>query len=281
MTIRTRWLAVGLATVLLAGSAAAGAGLFLWTRPDRLFNPDGCVLTGLELSVDLDPHQAANAVTIAAAAARQGLPPHAVTIAFATVLQESKLRNLDYGDRDSLGLFQQRPSQGWGTPEQIQDPRYAAAKFYSALARVRGWEKLPVAEAAQRVQRSADGSLYAQWEPQARAMAVATTGQSAAGVACTYRRPAGNPAQLTAQVQTDFGAHALDRPVTPPARGWAIAGYLVAHAPKYRLTQVSYLGRTWSASKGRWSAGGGSADGPGGGADGRVRFVTAAAPSPG
>lgn len=258
--------------VLVAGAVAAGAGLFSLSRPDHFLKPDACVLTGLDLSVDLEPDQAGNAVIIAAVAAREGLPPHAVTIALATALQESKLRNLNYGHLDSLGLFQQRPSQGWGTPEQIQDPHYAATKFYRALARVRGWQAMPLADAAQAVQRSADGSAYAQWEEQARAMAVATTGQAAAGVACTYRQPAGDSSKLAAQVQADFGPHALDRPVSPPARGWAIAGYLVAHAPKYRLTKVTYLGRTWSATSGRWSAGG-----P---ADGRVRFTTAASPSP-
>jgi len=272
VTTRARWLAAVLAAAMLAGVAAAGAGLVQWMRPANILRLDACVLTALNLSVDLDPEQAGNAVTIAAVAAREGLPPHAVTVALATVLQESKLRNLSYGDRDSVGLFQQRPSQGWGTAEQIQDPRYAAAKFYRVLARVRGWQTLPVAEAAQRVQRSADGSAYAQWEAQARAMAVATTGQTAAGVACTYRRPAGDPTKLAAQVRADFGPHALDNPVSPPARGWAIAGYLVAHAPKYRLTQVSYRGRTWSASTGRWSTGGTT--------DARVRFATAALPSP-
>ncbi len=260
----------GLALVVVAGAATAGANQFR-SHAGKILKPDGCVLTAMDLSVDLDPHQAGNAVTIAAVAARQGLPPHAVTVALATALQESKLRNLSYGDRDSVGLFQQRPSQGWGTPEQIQDPRYAAAQFYRALSRVRGWQTLPVAQAAQRVQRSADGTLYAQWEPQAWAMAVATTSQ-AAGVSCTYRRPAGDPAKLAADVLSDFGPNALNRPVTPPARGWAIAGYLVAHAPKYRVTRVSYLGRTWSATSGRWAAGG-----P---ADGQVRFETAAPPSP-
>lgn len=268
---RGRWLVAGCAAALLAGSAVVGSVLADRTRVDRLGQPDGCVVTALDLSVALDPHQAGNAVIIAAAAAREGLPPQAVTVALATALQESKLRNLDYGDRDSLGLFQQRPSQGWGTPEQIQDPRYAATMFYRALKRVRSWQALPVAEAAQRVQRSADGSAYAQWEPQARAMAVATTGQAAAAVACFFRRPAGDPTSLPAQVQAEFGRHALDRPVTPAARGWAIAGYLVAHAPKYRLTHVSYLSQTWSAAAGRWGAGGV--------ADGRVRFTAAASPS--
>lgn len=256
MSARTRWLVAGLAATVLAGGAVAGTGLLKGSGPPGYFKPDGCVLKALDLSVDLDPDQAGNAVTIAAAAARQGLPPQAVTIALAAALQESKLRNLSYGHLDSVGLFQQRPSQGWGTAEQISDPRYAATRFYRALARVRDWQALPIAEAAQQVQRSADGSAYAQWEPQARAMAFATTGQAAAGVACLYRRPAGDPTTLAAQVQTDFGPHALDRPVSPPARGWAIAGYLVANAPKYRVTQVNYLGRTWTASTGLWRDGG-------------------------
>lgn len=77
-----------------------------------------------------------------------------MTIALATALQESALRNIDYGDRDSLGLFQQRPSQGWGTPAQIMDPVYSAGVFYDRLAEVPGYSRLPLTVAAQRVQRS-------------------------------------------------------------------------------------------------------------------------------
>ena len=272
VTARSRRLATGLTAVLVAAAVTAGLALFQWSRPDRLIRPDGCVITALGLSVELDPEQAGNAAVISAVALRRGLPPHAVTVALAAALQESKLRNLDYGDRDSLGLFQQRPSQGWGRPEQILDPRYAASRFYASLVRVRGWQTMPVAEAAQRVQRSADGSAYGQWEPQARSMAHALTGQAAAAVACSLRRPAGDPAKLATAVRTDFGPAVLDRPLTPPARGWAVAGYLVAQAAQFRVTQVSYLGRTWSASARRWVAGG-----P---ADGRVRFVTEASPPP-
>jgi cell wall-associated NlpC family hydrolase len=91
-------------------------------------------------------------------------------VALATALQESGLRNLTYGDRDSLGLFQQRPSQGWGTAAQILDPVYASTRFYEALQAVSGWQSLTVAQAAQAVQRSAVPDAYATWEPLATAL---------------------------------------------------------------------------------------------------------------
>jgi len=93
-----------------------------------------------------------------------GVPPRAWQVALATAMQESTLRNLNYGDRDSLGLFQQRPSQGWGTPAQVTDPVYATKIFIDRLTKVPGWEQLPVTVAAQIVQRSAFPEAYAKWE---------------------------------------------------------------------------------------------------------------------
>ncbi|WP_437113960.1 C40 family peptidase [Streptomyces violaceusniger] len=101
------------------------------------------------------------------------VPPRGQVIGIATALQESRLRNLDHGDRDSLGLFQQRPS--WGTEEQRQDPRYASRKFYSRLLKVDRWQQLPLTEAAQKVQRSGFPDAYAQWEPLATALQHALT----------------------------------------------------------------------------------------------------------
>ena len=86
--------------------------------------PGQCTVAGLAMT--LTAEQVANAATIAQVGRDRGLPERAVVIALATAQQESRLRNLDYGDRDSLGLFQQRPSSGWGSPEQVQDPVYAA-----------------------------------------------------------------------------------------------------------------------------------------------------------
>jgi hypothetical protein len=128
-----------------------------------------CAVPGSALV--LTAEQATNAATIAAVAHRRGLPEHAVVIALATAQQESRLRNLPYGDRDSLGLFQQRPSQGWGTPAQVQTPEYAAGKFFDHLVRVRGWQTMRLTDAAQRVQRSGWPEAYQKWG----AMAVAVT----------------------------------------------------------------------------------------------------------
>ncbi|HEX7659535.1 MAG TPA: hypothetical protein VF444_08655 [Pseudonocardiaceae bacterium] len=108
----------------------------------------------------LSPTQADNAATIAGVGLRMGMPDHAVTVALATALQESKLVNLSGGDRDSAGLFQQRPSQGWGTFAQVTDPVHASRAFYDKLAQVPGWAQLSVTEAAQSVQRSAAPDGY-------------------------------------------------------------------------------------------------------------------------
>ena len=114
---------------------------------------------------NLNAQQLANARTIIDVGRGMGLPQRAQVIALATAAQESTLRNLDHGDRDSLGLFQQRPSQGWGTPAQIEDPVYASTKFYQALQQVPNWQNLPVTVAAQKVQHSAFPGAYAKWEP--------------------------------------------------------------------------------------------------------------------
>jgi hypothetical protein len=133
--------------------------------------PGRCTLAGAPFT--LSPEQAANATTIATVARARHLPTRALVIALATAKQESGLRNLHYGDRDSLGLFQQRPSQGWGTPAQILDPTYAAGRFFDHLVRVPDWQTRPVTEAAQVVQRSAYPGAYARWEPMAAELAAA------------------------------------------------------------------------------------------------------------
>jgi hypothetical protein len=107
--------------------------------------------------------QLANATTIYQVSATLALPQYAAQIAIATALQESSLYNLDHGDRDSLGLFQQRPSQGWGTPAQIMDPVYSSTKFYEALVKVPHWQSMPLTQAAQAVQRSGFPDAYAHW----------------------------------------------------------------------------------------------------------------------
>ncbi|MGQ0624478.1 MAG: hypothetical protein ACT4PP_07485 [Sporichthyaceae bacterium] len=108
--------------------------------------------------------QSSNVRTIIAVARRMNLPPRAAVIALATAMQESTLRNISYGHLDSIGLFQQRPSAGWGSYGQIMNPNYSAFAFYRVLKEVGGWQQLPLTIAAQRVQRSAFPDAYARWE---------------------------------------------------------------------------------------------------------------------
>ncbi|MGW9195608.1 hypothetical protein [Micromonospora chersina] len=126
---------------------------------------------GAQSKIDLNDEQLANAKAIIAATKKAGLPERAAVISIATSLQESKLENLghlgDKNDHDSLGLFQQRPSSGWGTPEQITNPEYSTLAFLKGLKQVDGWQDMPLTEAAQTVQVSAYPDAYAQWEQQA------------------------------------------------------------------------------------------------------------------
>lgn len=120
--------------------------------------------------LDAPKEQVPNAKKIQATGVALKVPARGRVVALATALQESGLRNLNYGDRDSLGLFQQRPSQGWGTPEQVRDPVHASTKFYEHLKKVSGWQSMTVAQAAQAVQASAYPDAYAKWEPLATAL---------------------------------------------------------------------------------------------------------------
>src|SRR5690349_2421902 len=170
--------------LLFVGVLALGG--WAWWRGVLAALPirEHCTATALGNTTELDPEQAGNAAIIAAVAVKRGVPPRAATIGIATALQESKLVNLPGGDRDSIGLFQQRPSQGWGTPAQIRDPVYATNAFYDVLVKIEGYQNLPITAAAQKVQRSAFPSAYADHEPEARILASALTGYSPAGLSC-------------------------------------------------------------------------------------------------
>src|SRR5215472_15542128 len=229
--------------------------------------PPGCRAgTGVQ-AIDLDPEQA----TVAGVAARHRLPRQAVTIALAAALQESKLHNLDYGDRDSVGIFQQRPSEGWGSPSQLQDPVYATTKFYAVLTQVHGYATMPVYRAAQDVQHSADGSAYQQWTDMAGQLTGYFTGKSPHGVSCWYT-PSGqaNLAGAVRQIGQTFGPAGRKAVVVristtrsgqkdaksttvlhvQRAAAWTVASWLVAHAESYHLTEVRYAGFSWKAANG-------------------------------
>src|SRR4051812_9037766 len=169
--------------------AIGGVGYYLLSRPytPKITVPLGpaCSVTTPTGKVGLDATQIANAATITATGIRHSMPDRAIVIALAVALQESKLENLPTGDRDSVGLFQQRPSQGWGTATELQDPRVAANKFYTALLKVKGWQNMRVTEAAQRVQRSAYPEAYQQWADEAEMVVGALLGSTPAAVSCT------------------------------------------------------------------------------------------------
>ncbi|MFI9205206.1 hypothetical protein [Streptomyces sp. NPDC053048] len=235
-----------------------------------------CTVRANGESYALSPEQAVNAATISAVGSARGLPERAVTIALATAMQESGLRNIHHGDRDSLGLFQQRPTQGWGSARQITDPVYAAGKFYDHLVEVPGYSRLPLTVAAQKVQRSGFPQAYAKHEPDASLLAAGLTGRAEASFTCTKSpddgKP-GDPAAVRAKLAREFGpgvlpttlagagrAGAADaRTVTVPAgpdpvaedapgrRGWELASWAVAHAAELRIERVSFGGRTWTA----------------------------------
>ena len=171
---------------VVAAVGAVAATLVLVDRGVRpgLLDSSGCTaeVDGHEVTIDLK--QAENASLITAIAMQRGMPARAASIALATAFQESKLYNLDYGDRDSVGLFQQRPSQGWGTAAQLTDPEFATNAFYDALTGIDGYPEMEITVAAQEVQRSAYPDAYADHEEDARALASALTGNSPRGLWC-------------------------------------------------------------------------------------------------
>jgi hypothetical protein len=177
-----RTAAVG--AVVALGAVATAVVLVDRGGVPPLLDTSGCTaeVDGHTVEVDLD--QAENAALITAIAVERGMPARAASIALATAYQESKLANIDYGDRDSVGLFQQRPSQGWGSVAQLTDPVYATNAFYDALQKVDGYDTMEITAAAQEVQRSGFPDAYADHEQDGRVLASALTGNSRAALWC-------------------------------------------------------------------------------------------------
>lgn len=185
-------LLVGLAVI----AVVAVAGILVLRDTVRLPDFRGCRVEVGDVATELSTEQAENAAIIAAVGVRRGLPARAVSIALATAYQESKIHNLDHGDRDSLGLFQQRPSMGWGSPEQLKDPYFAVNAFYDALEKVDGYRNMRITEAAQAVQRSGFPEAYEDHADDARALASALTGYSPGGrFTCEVDGPGDLPEQ--------------------------------------------------------------------------------------
>jgi hypothetical protein len=244
--------------VAAAATTAAGCGGFSEFGSYQY----ACDVTVGEKSVSLDEEQAANAATITAVGLRRGVSDHGLVVALATAWQESKLHNIDYGDRDSLGLFQQRPSQGWGTAEEIMDPRYASEKFFDHLEKISGWEDMRVTDAAQAVQRSAYPEEYEQWADDSALMVAAYTGDADGALSCRDGDDEvvaeASVAALSQALLKDWGEDTiytedgpnLSVPVNTPRDGWQYASWLVAHSQGHGVTKVHYNGATWSAESG-------------------------------
>ena len=274
---------VGLVLVLVV------VGTVVWWNGGvgTLVGRERCVARVGGTTVTLSPTQAEHAATIAAVAARRGLPARAVTIAIATAFQESDLNNLPHGDRDSAGLFQQRPSQGWGTFAQVTDPVHASQRFFDALVAVPGWQSLAITRAAQAVQRSAFPDAYQQHADAARTLALVLTGKAPHALSCTVRasdevrqRPgsdgltpraaavraelgdaldpaafhvptaaAERRAGLPAGTSFDVVTAARDDHAAQRQAGWTAAAWLVANASRLHVSVVAYDGHVWSAQR--------------------------------
>ncbi|GAA2515328.1 hypothetical protein [Rarobacter incanus] len=276
-----RFLVSFTAFALVACLAVAGVIVLLNKVSTPATAAQRCTAQAQGQSWSLDPDQSRLAALIGIRAMERGMPARAATIALATAYQESKITNINYGDRDSLGIFQQRPSQGWGTREEVTDPVYATDAFYDVLAKVDGYESMAVTKAAQAVQRSAFPDAYADHEDMGRVWASALNGYSQASLTCILDPVAdGDPhtpaefkkilktdlpqatastidaqeGQLAVEVDPERAAKKLNLGATQASRvGWAIAQWAVATAHATGATSVSFEDMRWDRDGGTWS----------------------------
>jgi hypothetical protein len=290
----SRHIGAWVVTVVLVGMLGTG-GYFVYKAFNGGIAEENCTATGADgTSSTIENNRMANAATIAAVARAKSLPERATIIALATAEQESKIRNLSGGDRDSVGLFQQRPSQGWGTADQIMDPVYATGRFFHALLNVPSWETIDVGKAAQDVQRSADssGESYAQWEGMATDLATSLDGKSGTSLTCQYNDPkvaVETPGTDGLTPRASALGQALVKQFSANGAGAApqyshsgdgltlriassnglfdprvVAAWAVASSKNLNVDKVQYADQVWTRSSGKWqstsSAGDGTVD---------------------
>jgi peptidoglycan DL-endopeptidase CwlO len=176
-------------------------------------------------AADLAPGQRQAAATIVAVAKGMAAPPRAWIVALATAMQESGMgtAGMDVAvDHDSLGLFQQRPSQGWGSPDEVRDPVHATQTFLAHLLAVPDWQDMSITRAAQTVQRSAFPGAYAKWEPLAASLVGDLAGVTSAIRPCAEGPAAGIATALppgVAKTAIDFAVAATGKPYVWGATG--------------------------------------------------------------
>jgi hypothetical protein len=268
MSSRTTKTLLGVVAALVIALTGALVLRAVWNTAKSAFSADVCTVGPYEL----DPDQAAVASTMVGAVTKYPgrLPERATVLVLAAGLQESKLRNLPpgAGDRDSVGVLQQRPSQGWGdgNAARLTDVGEATREFLVALLKVPHWRTLTLAQAVQRVQISADpsGASYGQHEAEAQALADALQGFRPAGITCDFAAPTVVAAttDVARQAGTQLGIDtpsAVDaRTVRVPGAHWQTAAWFVANADRLGIEQVGYAGHVWTRSHG-WKAGAASA----------------------
>ena len=249
-----------LAGVLILSLVLVGLGYAGWRFFSRSLNisippSEQCmaVVDGAAYSLTLE--QVGNAAIITGETLRRGLPARAASVALATAMQGSSLRKLDGGDRDSVGLFQQRPSQGWGTAADLQDPWYATGKFRDALGKVNGWQTGDINDPAQKVQKSGVPDGYRKHEDSAKAWASALTGHSPAALTCVDRGTSlGATAPVTTLVKKVFGTRvtiaASGTTITlgssDPTRLWAAVHLGIATTGDAGITGATVGDQTWT-----------------------------------
>lgn len=267
---RRRHAAVKLILIIVLVCALIAAALFVGVNliagKPAVGDPRCTVVSSTGDKHTFTPEQTLNASIVSAEALARDMDHRASVVALATAQQESELVNIDYGDRDSVGLFQQRPSQGWGTIEEIMDPHYATVAFYNHLEHV-DYHSMSVTQAAQAVQQSGVPDGYAKHEGSSTALTDAFHGTQPGLLNCILdpvaKSPstadgAATPAQradrTTVGLQRDYGdtlgevrADGESAVVDPEnsEAGWAAAHWSVANAERLGITRVRYDGQTW------------------------------------
>ncbi|MDR1852919.1 MAG: hypothetical protein LBR21_09810 [Propionibacteriaceae bacterium] len=255
---RARDWVVGVVSLAVVGSLiAGGVWAYYSVKGEPLPLQPSCTASVGEYSATIDLEQARNAGIIAGVSVKRKLVPRAATIALATAYQESGIRNLDYGHADSLGLFQQRPSQGWGTEEQVQDPWYSSKKFYEALVKVPDWQNSDINDTAQAVQRSGVPDGYRKHESNARALASALTGETPASFTCSYDAAAPNIAGMEKYLEDTYGKrisvseieNGLSVKADTLTHAWSVAEVAIAAGAGYGLISAELGLSVWQAGR--------------------------------
>jgi hypothetical protein len=253
---RSRLTFVFMAVVVIALGGFLGGRAIYHAAKKHLTDPH-CTIGAYEL--DTDQSAVAAQMVGAVAKFRPHLPARAAVLVLAAGLQESKLTNLapGAGDRDSVGVLQQRPSQGWGggDEQKLTDVTEATHEFLAALISHKGWQKRTLADAIQAVQISADGSAYAKHEDEATALAAALSGRKPAAISCTIDKPTvvASGRKVSAQLRHQLPVNRpriSGRSITVPGASWQTTAWFVANADRLGIDSVQFGGKRWSRADG-------------------------------